>query len=107
MRLLPHVGRRLPAGQEAETPAGGGPLPATGGAPPCRLSPGCAAPTKGGPYRVLFLVRPSETGEPLAVYGERGLWARPLSLWLAKAVVEGREVPRFHPLEELPGPGVD
>ncbi|SDE67067.1 Protein of unknown function [Thermus arciformis] len=71
------------------------------------VKPGVCRHHKGGLYRVLFLARPSETGEPLAVYGERGFGVRPLSLWLAKAVVEGREVPRFQPLEELPGPGVD
>lgn len=75
------------------------------------VKPGVYRHHKGGLYRVLFLARHSETEELLvvyqALYGERGLWARPLSLWLAKAVVEGREVPRFQPLEELPGPGVD
>jgi hypothetical protein len=35
-----------------------------------------------------------------ALYGERGYWVRPLSLFLERVLVEGREVPRFEPLEE-------
>jgi hypothetical protein len=59
---------------------------------------------KGGLYRVLFLARHSETEEVMvvyqALYGERGYWVRPLSLFLERVLVEGREVPRFEPLEE-------
>jgi hypothetical protein len=45
----------------------------------------------------------SETGEQLVVYrpqyGERGLWVRPLAMFLEVVVHEGVEQPRFACLE--------
>ena len=68
------------------------------------VRPGVYRHHKGGLYRVLFLARHSETEEVMvvyqALYGERGYWVRPLSLFLERVLVEGREVPRFEPLEE-------
>ncbi len=68
------------------------------------VRPGIYRHHKGGLYRVLFLARHSETEEVMvvyqALYGERGYWVRPLSLFLERVLVEGREVPRFEPLEE-------
>ena len=68
------------------------------------VRPGIYRHYKGGLYRVLFLARHSETEEAMvvyqALYGERGYWVRPLSLFLERVLVEGREVPRFEPLEE-------
>ena len=68
------------------------------------VRPGVYRHRKGGLYRVLFLARHSETEEVMvvyqALYGERGYWVRPLSLFLERVLVEGREVPCFEPLEE-------
>jgi len=68
------------------------------------VRPGVYRHHKGGLYRVLFLARHSETEEVMvvyqALYGERRYWVRPLSLFLERVLVEGREVPRFEPLEE-------
>jgi hypothetical protein len=54
---------------------------------------------KGGLYEVLGVARHSETEEALvvyrALYGDGGLWARPLAMFLEKVVVAGKELPRF------------
>ena len=54
---------------------------------------------KGGEYRVEGVARHSETGEELVVYtplyGEGGLWVRPLAMFLETVVHDGREQPRF------------
>jgi hypothetical protein len=54
---------------------------------------------KGKDYTVLGVARHSETQEELVVYrqeyGERGLWVRPLRMFLETVNVDGREVPRF------------
>ena len=58
---------------------------------------------KGGEYRVHGVARHSETGEQLVVYeplyGESGLWVRPLSMFQESVLHEGRDVPRFQYLE--------
>lgn len=54
---------------------------------------------KGNHYRVLHLARHSETEEPLVVYqplyGECGIWVRPLPMFLESVTRSGVEVPRF------------
>ena len=54
---------------------------------------------KGKPYRVLAVARHSETLEEMVVYqqlyGEEGIWVRPLDMFLETVEVEGRTVPRF------------
>ena len=54
---------------------------------------------KGGEYRVHGVARHSETGEWLAVYtplyGEGGLWVRPLAMFQETVEHEGRQQPRF------------
>lgn len=54
---------------------------------------------KGGEYEVQGVARHSETGELLVVYiplyGEGGLWVRPLGMFQQMVVHEGREQPRF------------
>ena len=54
---------------------------------------------KGGEYRVQGVARHSETGEQLVVYtplyGEGGLWVRPLSMFEETVQHAGQEVPRF------------
>ena len=54
---------------------------------------------KGNEYIVLGVARHSETEEELVVYrqdyGERGLWVRPLGMFLETVNLSGRTVPRF------------
>lgn len=54
---------------------------------------------KGNYYRVLHLARHSETEEPLVVYlplyGECGMWVRPLPMFLERVQHNGQEIPRF------------
>jgi len=54
---------------------------------------------KGREYQVLALARHSETGEPMvvyrALYGERELWVRPLSMWEETVSRDGYTGPRF------------
>ncbi|MFV8818954.1 DUF1653 domain-containing protein [Haliea sp. E17] len=54
---------------------------------------------KGGEYRVEGVARHSETQEQLVVYtplyGEGGLWVRPLSMFLETVSHAGETVPRF------------
>ena len=54
---------------------------------------------KGNEYIVLGVARHSETDDELVVYrqdyGERGLWARPLQMFLESVQHEGRTVARF------------
>ena len=59
---------------------------------------------KGHLYEVLGVARHSETEESLvvyrALYGEHGLWVRPLAMFEETVVFEGRSVPRFAPVAE-------
>jgi hypothetical protein len=54
---------------------------------------------KGQRYHVIGVAKHSETEEEHVVYrplyGERGLWIRPKSMFLEYVKVDGREVPRF------------
>ena len=54
---------------------------------------------KGGEYQVQGVARHSETEELLVVYtplyGEGGLWVRPLSMFEETVEREGRVIPRF------------
>ena len=62
---------------------------------------------KGNKYRVLGVAQHSETLEKLVVYqklyGNRGLWVRPLKMFLEKVTVDGKRVPRFKYLGKNPG----
>ena len=59
---------------------------------------------KGNYYQVLGVARHSETLEELvvyrALYGERGLWVRPASMWNELVERDGKTVPRFTFVEE-------
>ena len=50
-------------------------------------------------YEVLDTVRHSETLEPMtlyrALYGERGLWVRPATMFEEDVVIDGIQQPRF------------
>ncbi|MBR4700941.1 MAG: DUF1653 domain-containing protein [Oscillospiraceae bacterium] len=54
---------------------------------------------KGNYYEVLGVARHSETGEELVVYrplyGERGLWVRPLAMFTETVERDGKLMPRF------------
>ena len=54
---------------------------------------------KGNEYEVLFIAKHSETLEPMvvyrALYGEGGVWVRPLSMWNAAVTHEGKKQKRF------------
>lgn len=54
---------------------------------------------KGNFYHVIGLCRHSETEEELvvyqALYGDYGLWVRPLKLFLETVEVTGQMLPRF------------
>ncbi|ADZ92661.1 DUF1653 domain-containing protein [Marinomonas mediterranea] len=54
---------------------------------------------KGAEYWVERVVRHSETEEELvvyqALYGERGWWARPKSMFIENVLIEDEEIPRF------------
>lgn len=54
---------------------------------------------KGGEYEVIGVARHSETHEPLVVYrplyGDSGLWVRPLAMFLETVTHNGEPVPRF------------
>lgn len=59
---------------------------------------------KGAEYEVIGIAKHSETMEELivyqALYGERALWVRPISMFLDMKKIEGRLVPRFMLVEE-------
>ena len=54
---------------------------------------------KGNEYEVLFIAKHSETLEPMvvyrALYGEGGVWVRPLSMWNETVAHEGKKQKRF------------
>ncbi|MBE7018335.1 MAG: DUF1653 domain-containing protein [Ruminococcaceae bacterium] len=54
---------------------------------------------KGNEYEALYIAKHSETLEEMvvyrALYGEFGIWVRPLSMWEETVIHEGREVKRF------------
>ena len=60
---------------------------------------------KGNLYQVLHTAHHSETEEALVVYrclyGEDGVWVRPLEMFTETVVVEGQSVPRFELIKEL------
>lgn len=62
-------------------------------------APGLYEHYKGSRYRVIDHVRHSETEETLvlyrALYGDYGLWVRPLSMFNESAEIGGRKLPRF------------
>ena len=63
------------------------------------LQPGRYRHFKGGEYAVQGVAKHSETGDSLVVYtplyGEGGLWVRPLEMFLETVEKEGVIRPRF------------
>ena len=64
------------------------------------IMPGRYRHYKGNEYIVLGVARHSETEEELVVYrqdyGDRGLWVRPLAMFMESVNVAGQSIPRFH-----------
>lgn len=68
------------------------------------IKPGRYRHFKGKEYQVIGLANHSETMEPMvvyrALYGERGLWVRPASMWNEEIHREGYDGPRFYYIGE-------
>jgi hypothetical protein len=66
------------------------------------MEPGTYRHYKGNLYEVLGVARHSETEEPMvvyrALYGDSGLWVRPLAMFEETVLVDGQPVPRFAPV---------
>ena len=65
------------------------------------IIPGIYRHFKGNEYEVLFLATHSETREQMvvyrALYGERGIWVRPASMWTEHVERGGYSGPLFYP----------
>ncbi len=63
------------------------------------LKPGIYRHFKGNEYRLLCVARHSETLEPMvvyqALYGDRGVWVRPASMWDETVERDGTVYKRF------------
>lgn len=63
------------------------------------IPPGKYRHYKGKEYEVIGIARHSETEEALvvyrALYGDRGLWVRPASMWNEEVEQDGKTVRRF------------
>ncbi len=61
--------------------------------------PGIYEHYKGNKYELLYIANHSETLEKMvvyrAMYGEREVWVRPLSMWNEEVETEKGRVPRF------------
>ncbi|KAA0913197.1 DUF1653 domain-containing protein [Psychrobacter sp. ANT_WB68] len=60
---------------------------------------------KGSLYQVLHVANHSETEEELVVYrclyGEYGVWVRPLAMFTESVTVDGKKAPRFELIKAL------
>ena len=69
------------------------------------IKPGLYQHYKGNQYEVIDTVRHSESEETLvlyrALYGERGLWVRPLAMFTESVNIDGLCIPRFELISEL------
>lgn len=58
---------------------------------------------KGNKYQVINIVRHSENQQYMvlyrALYGDHGLWVRPLQMFIEEIEVEGQKRPRFELIE--------
>lgn len=67
------------------------------------VRPGRYRHFKGGEYEVIGTARHSETLEEMvvyrALYGDGGLWVRPVSMWNETVAVGGKTVRRFTPID--------
>ncbi len=60
---------------------------------------------KGNEYELLHIAKHSETLESMvvykALYGEGGIWVRPLSMWNELIEYKGKTVKRFEKAEDI------
>jgi len=60
---------------------------------------------KGNLYQVLYTARHSESEEWLvvyrALYGDYGVWVRPLTRFCESVTIDGKVLPRFELVKEL------
>lgn len=60
---------------------------------------------KGNLYQVLHTARHSESQEWLvvyrALYGDYGVWVRPLAMFCESVEIDGKTLPRFELIKEL------
>ena len=60
---------------------------------------------KGSLYQVLHTAKHSETEETLVVYrclyGEYGVWVRPMAMFTESVMIDGKQVPRFEMIKGL------
>ena len=60
---------------------------------------------KGNLYQVLHTARHSETEETLVIYrclyGDYGVWARPLAMFTETVNIDDKKMPRFELIEAL------
>ena len=67
------------------------------------VPPGKYRHYKGGEYQVIGVARHSETQEWYVVYqplyGDHGLWIRPLSMFTETVTLNGQQIPRFQRLD--------
>ncbi|MDP1540124.1 MAG: DUF1653 domain-containing protein [Moraxellaceae bacterium] len=70
------------------------------------IKPGLYRHYKGPLYQVFSTATHSETGEQLvvyqALYGDYGLWLRPLAMFTETVEYQGVVQPRFQALDETP-----
>lgn len=68
------------------------------------VKPGLYRHYKGKDYEVIDVARHSEDASLLVVYrpcyGDRGLWVRPLEMFIENVEVDGKSVARFQPVSE-------
>jgi hypothetical protein len=68
------------------------------------IQPGRYRHYKGNEYEVIGVARHSESEEEFvvyrALYGEQGLWIRPVAMFLETVLVESLPVPRFKRLSD-------
>jgi len=59
---------------------------------------------KGNEYEVIAIAKHSETHEELvvykALYGEQGIWVRPISMWTETVICDGKTRLRFEKVHE-------
>ena len=68
------------------------------------FQPGRYRHFKGNEYELLYVARHSETLEEMvvyrALYGERGIWVRPASMWNETVERDGKTYQRFTKIDD-------
>ena len=68
------------------------------------MEPGKYRHFKGNEYEVLYIAKHSETMEEMvvykALYGEGGVWVRPLDMFCEEITRDGKTFKRFEKIEE-------